>query len=98
MVDFVAIQNQQALAAGATLDGLKPGGVIYLQSTLPADKTWASLPAGFRHTIRERKLRLFTLDAAKIARESSQPGMRSLQGAPSLDGIGNRRRDRPKAA
>jgi pyruvate-ferredoxin/flavodoxin oxidoreductase len=70
-VDFVAIQDQNAFLSGDPLVGLQPGGIIYLQSNQPADKVWASLPGAARKTIRERKLRLFALDAQRIAKESS---------------------------
>ncbi|MCL5287325.1 MAG: 2-oxoacid:acceptor oxidoreductase family protein, partial [Acidobacteria bacterium] len=70
-VDFVAIQDQNAFLSGDPLVGLLPNGIIYLQSNQPADKVWASLPAAARQTIRARKLRLFALDAKRIAKESS---------------------------
>jgi pyruvate-ferredoxin/flavodoxin oxidoreductase len=70
-VEFVAIQNPQAFLVADPLDGLKPGGVIYLQSDLRADQVWPSLPAAVRATIRERGLHLWTLDAVRIARESA---------------------------
>ncbi|MBI3697787.1 MAG: 2-oxoacid:acceptor oxidoreductase family protein, partial [Acidobacteria bacterium] len=50
---------------------LQPGGTIYLQAELPPESVWASLPVPMRHAIRERGLRLFVLDAARIARESA---------------------------
>jgi len=71
IVDFVAIQDQNAFLIGDPLEGLHPGGVIYFQSVLPPEKIWASLPTAARRTIADRKLRLFVLDAQKIARESS---------------------------
>jgi glutamate synthase (NADPH/NADH) small chain len=67
-VEFVAIQNPQAFSIGDPLEGLEPGGVIYLQSELPPEQAWWSLPAAARRTIRERGL---TLDAGRIARESA---------------------------
>jgi pyruvate-ferredoxin/flavodoxin oxidoreductase len=70
-VEFVAIQDPNAFLAGDPLVGLAEGGVIYIQSALPADQVWATLPARARRTIRERRLRLYALDALGIARESS---------------------------
>ena len=70
-VEFVAIQDQNAFLSGDPLEGLAPGGNIYLQSNLPAEKVWASLPMAARQKIRERKLKLYALDAQKIARECS---------------------------
>src|SRR5581483_9875290 len=71
VVDFVAIQDGNAFLSGNPLEGLREGGFIYLQSSLPQGQVWSSLPAAARETIRERKLRLFALDAGRIARESS---------------------------
>ncbi len=71
VVDFVAVQDGNAFLSGDPLEGLREGGFIYLQSSLPADKVWESLPVTARQTIRQRKLRLFALDAGRIARESS---------------------------
>src|SRR5581483_5561108 len=71
VVDFVAIQDGNAFLSGNPLEGLREGGFIYLQSSLPQGQVWSSLPAAARETIRERKLRLFALDAGRIARECS---------------------------
>ncbi|MGI9103220.1 MAG: 2-oxoacid:acceptor oxidoreductase family protein [Terriglobales bacterium] len=69
LVDFVAIQDQNAFLSGDPLAGLKPGGSIYLQSTLPIGEIWNNLTVSARNAIRERKLKLYALDAQKIARE-----------------------------
>ena len=69
LVDFVAIQDQNAFLSGDPLAGLRPEGTIYLQSTLPAEQVWTSLPLSARKNIRERKLKLYALDAQKIARD-----------------------------
>jgi Pyruvate/2-oxoacid:ferredoxin oxidoreductase gamma subunit/ferredoxin len=71
VVDFVAIQDANAFLSGNPLEGLREEGLIYLQSSLPSTQVWSSLPAAARETIRERRLRLFALDAGRIARESS---------------------------
>jgi len=65
------------------LDGLAPGGVFVIQSDLAPDSFWQTLPAGARHTIRERKIRLYVLDAFAIARkEASDAELRyRMQGA-----------------
>ena len=71
VVEFVAIQDANAFLIGDPLEGLVPGGTIYFQSQLPLEQVWNSLPAAARKTIRERKLRLFVLNATRIARESA---------------------------
>jgi pyruvate-ferredoxin/flavodoxin oxidoreductase len=70
-VEFVAIQDDNAFAVGNPLGGLRNKGTIYLQSSLPCDEVWASLPSAIQETIRERRLWLFTVDAKRIARETS---------------------------
>jgi len=70
-VDFVAVQDGNAFLSGDPLDGLVAGGLVYMQSPLPPENFWAELPLVARKHIRERKLHLFTLDAAGIARESA---------------------------
>ena len=70
-VEFVAIQDQNAFLSGDPLAGLVDGGVIYMQSQLPPEQVWSSLPAAARTAIRTRRLKLYALDAGKIARECS---------------------------
>ena len=73
-VEFVAIQNPQAFSSGDPLHGLVDGGTIYLQSELPAEKIWATLTAPTQRAILDRKLKLWVLDAARIARELASRG------------------------
>jgi pyruvate-ferredoxin/flavodoxin oxidoreductase len=40
LVDFLAIQDQNAFLGGDPLQGLVAGGSIYLQSTLPVEQVW----------------------------------------------------------
>jgi pyruvate-ferredoxin/flavodoxin oxidoreductase len=68
-VEMVAIQHAEAFRAADPLHALAPGGFVYLQSDAPAEDVWATLPAGARRTVRERRLQLFVLDARKLARE-----------------------------
>jgi pyruvate-ferredoxin/flavodoxin oxidoreductase len=70
-VEFVAVQDANAFASGEPLEGLAPGGIVYLQSSEPPEKVWAGLPVAARRTIRARGLRLYALDAARIGRECS---------------------------
>ncbi len=70
-VDFVAVQDGNAFLSGNPLDGVVDGGLVYMQSALTPEQFWTELPATARRTIRERKLRLYTLDAAGIARQAS---------------------------
>ena len=67
----LSIQDQNAFLSGDPIAGLIDGGVIYLQSVQPAEQVWDTLPPAARQTIRARKLKLYALDATKIARECS---------------------------
>ncbi len=71
VVDFVAVQDAKAFSSGDPLEGLRPGGIIYWQSAEAPEQVWDGLPAAARRTIRDRGLRLFVLDAGRIARESA---------------------------
>ncbi|MDH3290139.1 MAG: 2-oxoacid:acceptor oxidoreductase family protein [Gemmatimonadota bacterium] len=53
------------------LAGLAPDGVFILQSDRSAEDLWHSLPAEAQQTIKDRKIRLFSLDAFKIAMEEA---------------------------
>jgi pyruvate-ferredoxin/flavodoxin oxidoreductase len=65
------------------LVGMAEGGVFVIQSHESADDVWRSLPADARRTIREKKIRVFALDAFGIASsEASDPELRyRMQGA-----------------
>ncbi|HUJ21544.1 MAG TPA: 2-oxoacid:acceptor oxidoreductase family protein [Bryobacteraceae bacterium] len=73
-VEFVAIQNPQAFSLGDPLEGLARGGTIYLQSDILPGTVWGTLPAATRRTILDRDLKLWVLDAARIAKEQSSRG------------------------
>jgi pyruvate-ferredoxin/flavodoxin oxidoreductase len=69
-VDFVPVHDINAFGAADPLHGLRPGGSLFLQSRGTDDaQVWARLPAAARNTILDRGLRVFYLDAVKIARE-----------------------------
>ncbi|KPJ96052.1 MAG: pyruvate ferredoxin oxidoreductase [Gammaproteobacteria bacterium SG8_11] len=54
------------------LAGLREGGVFIIQSELGhADKVWASFPEKYRRIIAEKNIKVFFLDAFKIAREEA---------------------------
>jgi pyruvate-ferredoxin/flavodoxin oxidoreductase len=65
------------------LAGLKEGGVFVMQWDGEPEALWRSLPATARREIRERKIRVFALDAFKIAAsEASDVELRyRMQGA-----------------
>jgi len=76
-VEMIAINDPNALHYTNPFKGLKPGGVVWMQSfaKTPRD-VWASIPAWARQTIRENNYRLFAIDTVDIAREvSSRPDL-----------------------
>lgn len=72
LVDFVPLNDVNAFRIGDPLAGLRPGGIVFIQSsaTDPA-AIWAGIPAGARAIIQERGLRVLALDTARIARETT---------------------------
>ena len=74
-VDFVPLNNVNAFNLGNPLEGLASGGAIFLQhqSANPAE-VWAAIPVSARAMIRRKRIRVFALDAVKIAEEvASRP-------------------------
>jgi pyruvate-ferredoxin/flavodoxin oxidoreductase len=76
-VDLLCINDPTAMLSPLTMEGLMPGGAIFMQSPYaePAD-VWKHIPEHNRQLIRERKLRVFYCDMVKIAREvASEPDL-----------------------
>jgi pyruvate-ferredoxin/flavodoxin oxidoreductase len=69
-VDLVVLNDTTALFSGNPLEGLVPGGAIFMQSpyTNPVD-VWQRIPTRDKNTIREKNLRVFFADMVQIARE-----------------------------
>ncbi|VDB00717.1 Pyruvate-flavodoxin oxidoreductase [Olavius algarvensis spirochete endosymbiont] len=67
--DFVACHNPAYIGRYDMLGPLKEGGTFLLNSKVPVDKVFASLTVKEQKIIIERKIRLFVIDALKIARE-----------------------------
>lgn len=82
-VDVVLSPDPNVFRHSDPLDGLAEGGVFVIQSDLPPESFWQTLPAKARHTIRERRIKLYVLDAFAIARkEASDIDLRyRMQGA-----------------
>ncbi len=76
-IDLLCINDPTAILSAHTLDGLQPGGAIFMQSphTDPRD-VWNFIPPHIRKTIREKKYRVYYADMVKIAREvASEPDL-----------------------
>jgi pyruvate-ferredoxin/flavodoxin oxidoreductase len=69
-VDFIPLNDINAFYTGNPLVGLAEGGTVYIQSPYadPAE-VWKRIPDYAKKILREKKARVLSLDAAKIARE-----------------------------
>ncbi len=69
-VDLLCINDPTAILSHGTLEGLVPGGAIFMQSpyTDPVE-VWQHIPEPNRRVLREKKVRIFYCDMVKIARE-----------------------------
>ncbi len=85
-VDVVLSPDPNVFRHSDPLAGLADGGVFVIQSDLPPDEFWGTLPTRVRSSIIERHIKLFVLDAFAIAREeASDVEMRyRMQGAAFL--------------
>ena len=85
-VDVVLSPDPNVFRNSDPLAGLSHGGVFIIQSDEEPTQFWRTLPLKARHTIRERKIRVFALDAFKIAsEEASDADLRyRMQGAAFL--------------
>jgi pyruvate-ferredoxin/flavodoxin oxidoreductase len=76
-VELLCINDPTAILSPLTLKGLVPGGAIFMQSPYqePAD-VWQRISPANRHTIREKKARVYYCDMVRIAREvASEPDL-----------------------
>ncbi len=71
---FVAIHNKEFLGMYEVLAGLQEGGMVLLNTDLPADKVFASFPEREQKIMIAKKARLFAIDANKITNELGIPG------------------------
>jgi pyruvate-ferredoxin/flavodoxin oxidoreductase len=64
---FVACHQWEVLHRADVLEHAAPGATVLLNSPYPANETWQQLPPRVRCRIRERQLRVFAIDAARVA-------------------------------
>lgn len=72
--DFVACHQWQFLDRIDVLDVAGEGATVLLNSPYPADLIWEKLPAAVQRTIHEKRLRLFVIDAYRVARDARMGG------------------------
>ena len=71
-VDVVLSPDPNVLKHTNALSGLKKGGVFIIQSDLESpEAVWASFPEHYQKLIIKNEIRLFYIDAFKIAREEA---------------------------
>jgi pyruvate-ferredoxin/flavodoxin oxidoreductase len=82
-VDVVLAPDPNVFRHSNPLAGLSEGGAFIIQGDQTPEQLWDSLPAFARRTIRDRRIRLYTLDAFAIASgEASDAELRyRMQGA-----------------
>lgn len=76
-VDFVPLNDVNAFNLGNPLEGLSPGGTVFLQHhSKNQAEVWASIPRYARDIIRQNNIQVLALDAVKIAEEvASRPDL-----------------------
>ncbi|MDJ0768278.1 MAG: pyruvate:ferredoxin (flavodoxin) oxidoreductase [Ilumatobacter sp.] len=72
--DLVACHQFGLLDRFDVLESARPGGTFLLNAPYPADEVWDHLPRVIQQEIIDKGLRVFTIDAAHIARELGMPG------------------------
>ena len=72
--DFVACHNFGLLQRVDVLEIAKRGATILLNSPHPAEQVWERIPVEDQLTILDRRLRLYVVDASRVAREAGIPG------------------------
>ncbi|MEZ4415474.1 MAG: 2-oxoacid:acceptor oxidoreductase family protein [Gemmatimonadota bacterium] len=76
-VDVVLSPDPNVFRSTDPLAGLNAGGAFVIQSDLPASDVWASLPAQAQRTIVSKGIKVYALDAFKIAsEEATDPELR----------------------
>ena len=71
-VDFVPLNDANALLYTSPLKGLQPGGTLFINTAKATpEEVWASVPPKAKVEIRARNIRVMAGDAVKIAREES---------------------------
>jgi pyruvate-ferredoxin/flavodoxin oxidoreductase len=67
--DFVACHQFGFLTTRDVLSVAKPGATFLLNAPFPADEVWDVLPEPVQRTILDRRLKVYAIDAHRVARE-----------------------------
>ena len=71
---FVGIHQFQFVEKLDVLELASPGAVVLLNAPYPTDQVWQELPKEMQQTIHERQLKLYVIDAYRVAREAGMGG------------------------
>jgi pyruvate-ferredoxin/flavodoxin oxidoreductase len=72
--NFVGVHQWEFFDRMDVLDTAAPGAVVLVNSLHSPEAVWSHLPREAQETIVTRKLRLFTIDAYQVARETGMGG------------------------
>ncbi len=72
--NFVACHQWDFLEKYDVLEAAAPEAVLLLNSTFSTDQVWDELSREVQKTILEKRLKLYTIDAFKVARETGMGG------------------------
>jgi pyruvate-ferredoxin/flavodoxin oxidoreductase len=67
---FVGVHQARLIGRAEVLDRAAPGAVVLLNTPLPPQAVWDSLPGSARAQVQEKKLTLYAIDAGAVAREA----------------------------
>jgi len=68
-VDFVALHKHSYIGRYDILEGIREGGTFLLNSTWKADEVFENLTEDMQRTIIDKKIKVYNIDAYKIAHE-----------------------------
>jgi pyruvate-ferredoxin/flavodoxin oxidoreductase len=72
--DFVACHQFGFLGTRDVLSRAAPGATVLLNAPFPADEVWDALPAPVQQQVLDKDLRLFAIDAHRVARDAGLGG------------------------
>lgn len=68
--NFIACHQATFVETVNMLDKAAVGSTFLLNSSVPKDKVWCSLPEHMQQTLIDKQMKLFVIDAYKVARET----------------------------
>ena len=71
---FVGVHQARLIGRAEVLNRAAPGAVVLLNTPVPADAVWDSLPESARSQVQAKKLTLYAIDAAAVARAAGLGG------------------------